>query len=214
MSLREGYPESGAADDALFPVALARRRHPHRHAAAGGLMGDRCGRGPRLRLDRRRHRLSRLSRRPHGGHGRAAGGKWRPLTRSRLAEARRPARRGREPAGARPEFVRGQAHRTHVPAGPARTARRDRRRARRRSEGRNPSPLKHQEAAAPASPTDALGAIQAFGPPTPAGAGAGEARAYAPLSGLSVEPRAVKPHPVDEQGETSSALAGGAASAG
>ena len=78
------------------------------------------------------------------------------------------------------------------------------------TEGRNPSPLKHREAASSASPTDALGAIQTFGPPTPAGAGAGEARAYAPLSGLRVEPRADKPHPVDEKGETLSALTGAA----
>ena len=78
------------------------------------------------------------------------------------------------------------------------------------TEGRNPSPLKHQEAASPTSPTDALGAIQTFGPPTPAGVGAGEARAYAPLSGLRVEPRADKPHPVDEKGETLSALTGAA----
>ena len=78
------------------------------------------------------------------------------------------------------------------------------------TEGRNPSPLKHREAAASPSPTDALGAIQTLGPPTPAGAGAGEARAYAPLSGLSIEPRADKPHPVDEKGETLSALSGAA----
>ena len=44
------------------------------------------------------------------------------------------------------------------------------------TEGRNPSSLKHGQAAAFPFPADALGAIQAFGPPTPA-----SARAYAPL---------------------------------
>ena len=38
---------------------------------------------------------------------------------SRLAEARARTRRGRRPAGARPQIVRAQAQRTRVPAGPA-----------------------------------------------------------------------------------------------
>jgi murein DD-endopeptidase MepM/ murein hydrolase activator NlpD len=79
------------------------------------------------------------------------------------------------------------------------------------TEGRNPSSPKHGQAAAFPFPTDALGAIQAFGPPTPGGADAGVARAYAPLPGLRVEPQAAKPHPVDEAGQTLSALTGQAA---
>jgi murein DD-endopeptidase MepM/ murein hydrolase activator NlpD len=75
-------------------------------------------------------------------------------------------------------------------------------------EGRNRSPLQPRQAAAFPVTADALGAIQALGPPTPAGANAGAARAYAPLPGLSIEPRAVKPHPVDDAGEILSALTG------
>ncbi len=53
------------------------------------------------------------------------------------------------------------------------------------------------------TPTDALSAIQALGPSTaPRASVDDEARAYAPLP----EPRAVKPHPIDELGETLSAL--------
>ena len=73
------------------------------------------------------------------------------------------------------------------------------------SEGRNPSAREGQPAQA--SPADALGAIRALGPPLPAEGDAGAARAYAPLPGLSAEPRAMKPHPVDEPGETLSAPA-------
>jgi hypothetical protein len=76
------------------------------------------------------------------------------------------------------------------------------------TEGRNPPPLKPRRSAAFPFAADALGAIQSLGPPTPAGADAGAARAYAPLPGLSIEPRAVKPHPVDEPGETLSTLTG------
>ena len=71
------------------------------------------------------------------------------------------------------------------------------------SEGRNPSAREGQPAQA--SPADALGAIRALGPPLPAEGDAGAARAYAPLPGLSAEPGAMKPHPVDEPGETLSA---------
>src|SRR5271166_1035637 len=74
------------------------------------------------------------------------------------------------------------------------------------SEGRNPSAREGRAAAASPIPDDALGAIRALGPPAPADADAGAARAYAPLPGPSIEPRAVKPHPVDEPGETLSAL--------
>jgi murein DD-endopeptidase MepM/ murein hydrolase activator NlpD len=63
-----------------------------------------------------------------------------------------------------------------------------------------------RQAATP-SPTDALGAIQALGPPTATGATMDDsARAYAPLSGPHFEPRAVKPHPIDESGDSVSAL--------
>ena len=71
------------------------------------------------------------------------------------------------------------------------------------SEGRNPSA--HEGRPAQASPADALGAIRALGPALPAEGDAGSARAYAPLPGLSAEPGAMKPHPVDEPGETLSA---------
>ena len=80
------------------------------------------------------------------------------------------------------------------------------RRARRQSEGRNPSA--HEGQPAQASPADALGAIRALGPPLPAEGDAGSARAYAPLPGLSAEPKAMKPHPVDEPGRDLSALTG------
>ena len=76
------------------------------------------------------------------------------------------------------------------------------------AEGRNPTSLKHGQAAAFPSPADALGAIEAFGPPMRAGADAGAARAYAPLPGLTIEPREVKPRPVDETSETLSPLTG------
>jgi murein DD-endopeptidase MepM/ murein hydrolase activator NlpD len=73
-------------------------------------------------------------------------------------------------------------------------------------EGRNQPP---RAAAFPVA-ADALGAIQTLGPPTTSGGNASAARAFAPLPGLSIEPRAVKPHPVDEPGETLSALTGDA----
>jgi murein DD-endopeptidase MepM/ murein hydrolase activator NlpD len=76
------------------------------------------------------------------------------------------------------------------------------------TEGRNPSPRLSRQAAAASFAADALGAIRALGPPTPPDANAGAARAYAPLPGLSVQPKAVKPHPVDEPDETLSALTG------
>ena len=73
------------------------------------------------------------------------------------------------------------------------------------TEGRNPSIAARREAATPA-PADALSAIEAFGPPTAAGsASAGQARAYAPLPGPA-SPRAVKPHPIDELGDSVSVL--------
>jgi murein DD-endopeptidase MepM/ murein hydrolase activator NlpD len=66
------------------------------------------------------------------------------------------------------------------------------------TEARNPSPTARRQAATP-SPADALGAIQTLGPPTPA-------RAYAPLPEPRFEPRAIKPHPIDESGDSLSAL--------
>jgi murein DD-endopeptidase MepM/ murein hydrolase activator NlpD len=58
-----------------------------------------------------------------------------------------------------------------------------------------------------ANPADALSAIQALGPSTAPRASVDDAaRAYAPLPGPGAEPRAIKPHPIDESGETLSAL--------
>ncbi len=76
------------------------------------------------------------------------------------------------------------------------------------TEGRNPTPRQPRRAAALPFAADALGAIQALGPPTVADPTAGAVRAYAPLPGLIVQPKAVKPHPVDEPGETLSSLTG------
>ena len=71
------------------------------------------------------------------------------------------------------------------------------------TEARN-QPLAARRQAATPNPPDAVSAIRALGPPTAAGASAdGAMRAYAPPG---VEPRAVKPHPIDEPGETLSAL--------
>jgi murein DD-endopeptidase MepM/ murein hydrolase activator NlpD len=57
------------------------------------------------------------------------------------------------------------------------------------------------------SPADALSAIQAFGPSTAASANVDDAtRAYAPLPEPAVGPKTAKPHPIDESGETLSAL--------
>ena len=58
-----------------------------------------------------------------------------------------------------------------------------------------------------AAPPDALSAIEALGPPTEAGASAGNsARAYAPLPEPAAAHRSVKPHPIDNSGESVSAL--------
>jgi murein DD-endopeptidase MepM/ murein hydrolase activator NlpD len=74
------------------------------------------------------------------------------------------------------------------------------------TEARNQRVAAQRQAATP-NPADALSAIQALGPSTAPRASAGDAaRAYAPLPGPGVEPRAVKPHPIDESGETLSAL--------
>jgi murein DD-endopeptidase MepM/ murein hydrolase activator NlpD len=54
---------------------------------------------------------------------------------------------------------------------------------------------------------DAVSAIRALAPPTAPGASVDDdARAYAPVPQPGVEPRGVKPHPIDESGETLSAL--------
>src|ERR1700722_15405994 len=74
------------------------------------------------------------------------------------------------------------------------------------TEARN-QPLAARRRAATANPPDAVSAIRALGPSTAAGASAdGAVRAYAPLPGPGVEPRAVKPHPIDEPGGPLSAL--------
>ncbi len=78
------------------------------------------------------------------------------------------------------------------------------------TEADNPSLLALRRAAALKFAPDALGAIQALSPQPPADGTGGAARAYAPSSGLSVEPRPAKPHPVDDTPETLSALTGGA----
>jgi murein DD-endopeptidase MepM/ murein hydrolase activator NlpD len=65
---------------------------------------------------------------------------------------------------------------------------------------------RRQPAALP-DPPDALSAIRALGPPMAADPSAdGAVRAYAPLLDPGVAPRPVKPHPIDEQAETLSAL--------
>jgi len=77
------------------------------------------------------------------------------------------------------------------------------------TEARAPSPAARRPAAT-AVPTDALSAIQALAPPTAAPGASldsdGAARAYAPLPEPSVAPRAVKPHPIDDSGQSVSAL--------
>jgi murein DD-endopeptidase MepM/ murein hydrolase activator NlpD len=74
------------------------------------------------------------------------------------------------------------------------------------TEARNQRLAARRQAVAP-NPPDALGAIQALGPSTAAGASVDDAaRAYAPLPEPGVEPRTAKPHPIDESGENLSAL--------
>jgi murein DD-endopeptidase MepM/ murein hydrolase activator NlpD len=73
-------------------------------------------------------------------------------------------------------------------------------------EARNQKPPSTRGAATPA-PADALSAIRTLGPQAPGGASMDDsARAYAPVSQPAIEPRPVKPHPIDESGETLSAL--------
>jgi murein DD-endopeptidase MepM/ murein hydrolase activator NlpD len=74
------------------------------------------------------------------------------------------------------------------------------------TEARN-LPLAARRQDATTNPANALSAIQALAPSTAASASVNDAvRAYAPLPEPGVEPRAVKPHPIDESGETLSAL--------
>jgi murein DD-endopeptidase MepM/ murein hydrolase activator NlpD len=74
------------------------------------------------------------------------------------------------------------------------------------TETRNQSSTARRQAIAQ-SPADALGAIQALGPPASARAAMDDsARAYAPLPERHFEPQAVKPHPIDESGDSVSAL--------
>ena len=73
------------------------------------------------------------------------------------------------------------------------------------AQARNASRSARREAAAP-NPPDALSAIQTLGPPTGGATdGDGAVRAYAPLPAAGAAPRAVKPHPIDEPGESLSA---------
>ena len=74
------------------------------------------------------------------------------------------------------------------------------------TETRNPSLTGRRQAPTP-GPPDALSAIQALGPPTPADTSVDDAlRAYAPLPEPHFESRSVKPHPIDDSGDTLSAL--------
>jgi murein DD-endopeptidase MepM/ murein hydrolase activator NlpD len=74
------------------------------------------------------------------------------------------------------------------------------------TEARNPSSTARRQAPTP-SPADALSAIRALGPPTSADAAMDDsARAYAPLPEPHFESRAIKPHPIDESGDSVSAL--------
>jgi murein DD-endopeptidase MepM/ murein hydrolase activator NlpD len=79
------------------------------------------------------------------------------------------------------------------------------------TEARNPSSPGRRQAAAYAEAPDAVRAIRALGPPTTEGpSGDDSVRAYAPLLDSTAEPRVVKPHPIDESGQTLSALPSGA----
>jgi murein DD-endopeptidase MepM/ murein hydrolase activator NlpD len=74
------------------------------------------------------------------------------------------------------------------------------------TEARSESLTPWRQATTP-SRADALGAIQALGPPTSAAASVDDAvRAYAPLPEPHFESRAVKPHPIDESENSLSAL--------
>jgi murein DD-endopeptidase MepM/ murein hydrolase activator NlpD len=74
------------------------------------------------------------------------------------------------------------------------------------TEARDLSRSARREAATP-NPPDALSAIKALGPPTGGDTdGDGAVRAYAPLAEPGVTSRAAKPHPIDEPGESLSAL--------
>jgi murein DD-endopeptidase MepM/ murein hydrolase activator NlpD len=78
------------------------------------------------------------------------------------------------------------------------------------TEARNPAALARRTSAAVKLAPDALAAIQAVSPQPLAETPGGAARAYAPSSGVSVEPRIMKPHPVDDAGQTLGALTGDA----
>jgi murein DD-endopeptidase MepM/ murein hydrolase activator NlpD len=74
------------------------------------------------------------------------------------------------------------------------------------TEARNSSRSARREAATP-NPPDALSAIRALGPPTGGDTDAdGAASAYAPVAEPRAELRPVKPHPIDEPGDSLSAL--------
>jgi murein DD-endopeptidase MepM/ murein hydrolase activator NlpD len=74
------------------------------------------------------------------------------------------------------------------------------------TEARFPRVAARRQTATP-DPADALSAIQTLAPSTAPGASVDDAaRAYAPLARPGAEPRAIKPHPIDESSETLSAL--------
>jgi murein DD-endopeptidase MepM/ murein hydrolase activator NlpD len=74
------------------------------------------------------------------------------------------------------------------------------------TEDRDQRMASRRRAASP-DPADALSAIQTLGPSTAASVNVDDAvRAYAPVPEPGVAPRNAKPHPIDESGETLSAL--------
>ena len=123
----------------------------------------------------------------------------------RLAEAR-----GKLEEAAGRQFLERNSFKTKVSEVMSRQARLEQRGAvvvaLAETEARNSSRSARREAATP-NPPDALSAIRALGPPTGGDTDAdGAARAYAPVAEPRAELRPVKPHPIDESGDSLSAL--------